>query len=109
EMAGPVSGRRISRRTVRNIIIVVVVVTGLLAAFFTVSHFLNVRAEKTKETALAELQASANLIAEKISGPLSEVISHLNRMSASQEIVSLFVAADQEALKTQAEALGKSI
>jgi phosphomannomutase/phosphoglucomutase len=108
-MAGPVSGRRISRRTVRNIIIFAAIAVVLLIAFFAVNHFSNLRAEKAKQDALTKMETAANQIADNVADQLSAVISQLNKLSDSQELISLFTAGDEDALGKQAKVLEKNI
>jgi len=108
-MAGPVSGRRISRRTLRNIIMVAVIAIALLTALFVINHFSNLRAEKTKQESQSALETTANQLATTIAEPLNRVVSQLNKLSGSQELIELFTAADTEALNKHAEMLGDDI
>jgi phosphomannomutase/phosphoglucomutase len=108
-MAGPVSGRRISRRTLRNIIIVAAIVAALLAAIFAANRFSNLRAEKAEQEAHTALQASAGRIAGKVAGSLEQTINQLNELTGSQELTDLFVAGNPEAIDRRAELLTKEI
>ena len=108
-MAGPVSGRRISRRTVRNITIFAFIAVILFIAFFAVNHFSNLRAEKAKQVTLSALETNANQLAEAVAEPQRRIVDQLNKLSGSQELIDLFTTADTEALNKQAELLGNDI
>lgn len=108
-MAGPVSGRRIKRRTLRNITIVAVIAIVVLAILVAAYHFSILRAEKTKQENLAGLETTVNHMGEVISRPLNQVSGQVDKLSEEHDLASLFIAADMNALSSQAEALKEKI
>jgi len=108
-MAGPVSGRRIKRRTLRNVTIVAVVTIVVLAMLVVAYHFSALRSEKAKQDNLAELETTANHIGEVVSQPLNQIAGQLDKILKEHDFASLFIAADMNALSGKAEALKEII
>ena len=108
-MAGPVSGRRIKRRTLRNITIVAVIAIVVLVILAAVYHFSILRTEKAKQANLAGLETTVSHLGEVISQPLNQVFVLVDKLIKEQDLASQFIASDLNALNSQAEILKEKI
>ena len=71
-MAGPVSGRRIKRRTLRNITIVAAIAIIVLAILVAAYHFSVLRTEKAKQENMAGLETTGKHIGEAGGPPFNK-------------------------------------
>ena len=108
-MAGPVSGRRIKRRTIRNITIVAAITIVVLAFLAVIYHLSVLRTEKTKQVNLAEFETTINQMSEVVSRPLKQIAGKVDNLINEHDLAGLFKAADMNALSSHAEALKEKI
>jgi phosphomannomutase / phosphoglucomutase len=108
-MEGPVSGRRIKRRTVRNIIIFTVAVTLLVTLITGVIYVSDKLAQHGMEKDQAGYEQIANRIAGEITKSLRTVSDQLDQISSSAALLEQFTDPDEGALAGEAETIAASI
>jgi phosphomannomutase/phosphoglucomutase len=108
-MAGPVSGRRIKRRTIRNITIVAAITIVVLAILAAIYHLSVLRTEKTKQVNLAEFETTINQMTEIVARPLKQIAVKVDNLINEHDLAGLFTAADMNALSSHAEILKEKI
>jgi len=108
-MAGPVSGRRIKRRTLRNITIVAAIAIIVLAILVAAYHFSVLRTEKAKQENMAGLETAVNHMGEAVARPLNQIYGQVDELLKEHDLASLFIAVDMNALNTLAEILKEKI
>ncbi len=104
-MQGPVSGRRIKRRTVRTIILVVTVLALALAAIAGGVYFSEKYARQAQQEEEARNVSQVSNLAAKISEPITQIDTTLESLIKSQALADLFSAADTAAINAKADEL----
>ena len=104
-MEGPVSGRRIKRRTVRNIFVVIVAVFVIISVVAGVMYVSGRIMEKSREQETANLEHTAQQIANEISRPLHSILEQSQQIADSAALADLLENADATRLTTEAEVI----
>ncbi|HKK16028.1 MAG TPA: hypothetical protein VJ981_04930, partial [Gammaproteobacteria bacterium] len=108
-MQGPVSGRRISRRMVRTIIIIGCSLLLIAAAVVGGMMFMNKLAENRQQEKQADLESVTGDVAAGIAQAVSSRIKQAQKLAASPELIEQFRTADKAALDNYAEGLADKI
>ena len=108
-MEGPVSGRRIKRRTVRNIIVVIVAVCVIVSVIAGIMYVSGMVAEKSREKESVELERAANRIAKEILQPMHGISEQLQQITASPALTELLENGDESSLATEADSIAAKI
>ena len=108
-MEGPVSGRRIKRRTIRNIIVVIVAVLVLASVVAGTMYVSGRIAEKSRQKETVNLERTASRIANEISQPLHSIFEQARQIADSAALAELLENADETLLATEAEAITTGI
>jgi len=106
---GPVSGRKVKRKTVRQIVFAAIVIGIVIAIVKGTSVYFQYRAEKAEKDQLQKLQTIAQQVASKVSISLKEANSEVNKLAQSQDVYDLVIDSDKEALKIRADELVSTI
>src|SRR3989304_6636969 len=102
-IAGPVSGRRIKRRTLRNITIVAAIAIIVLAILVAAYHFSVLRTEKAKQENMAGLETAVNHMGEAVARPLNQIYGQVDELLKEHDLASLFIAVDMNAVNKLGE------
>ena len=81
---GPVSGRRIKRRTIQYAVIGIVIVILAVVAVFGSNFYFEKAHEKAKKNQAAELKKVADTIASEIADALTPSIEQLEKLDQKQ-------------------------
>ena len=108
-MQGPVSGRRIKRRTIRSIIIISVIIIGLVTLVAGVSYVSSQIVKKKQQEEKARIEATGEQLAISIADPVLETSKQLDKLIKDQKLVDLLNAKDTESLKSEANTWVKQI
>jgi len=106
---GPVSGRRIKRRTIRTIVIAVIALVVFLAVVQGVIYLTRTTVEMTREADKAAIEADAKKIADKIAAPLDVIAGQLGNLAQQEKLITLFAAGDKTALEAETKTLTEGI
>lgn len=108
-MQGPVSGRRISRRMLRTIIIVVCVLAVAIVALIGVTKFMDKRAQEKQKEEQARIEKVATDAASSVAAPVAELLTQVRQVAGSPELIERFNSADAASLQDYANALADKI
>ncbi len=106
---GPVSGRRIKRRTIRTIAITVSALLVLFAVIKGVIYVTHTTVEKTRQADQSALEADAKKVADKIAASLTVVAGQLDKLAQQENLIALYAAGDRNALEAEAMTLAEGI
>jgi len=102
---GPVSGRRIKRRTVRNLVLLFIGLLVLLVAWQGASYFMSKMQEQAREKQQAALEAEAGDLAKSISESFATPREQLADIAKREDVSSLFAGGDKSGLADLADKL----
>lgn len=102
---GPVSGRRIKRRTVRNLVLLFIGLIVLLAAWQGASYFMSKMQEQAREQRQATMEAEAGDLARSVSESLATARDQLVAIAGRDDVLSLFAEGDKSGLAELADKL----
>ncbi len=96
---GPVTGRRIKRRTVRTIVLGLTAFILVLAVIFGMSSFLKSSAEKSRLDAEARLKSITSNLISQISPGITSIQKQLAEIAQQDSVIAAFEQADADKLK----------
>ena len=108
-MEGPVSGRRIKRRVVRNIIVGLVAVVAVVSVIAGIMYASGRISEKHSKQETARLEQTANRIAKDIQQPLHGISKQVGQITASPELKNLLQSGDEASLAAEADSIAAQI
>ena len=101
-MEGPVSGRKIKRRTIRTIIVVAVLIISLVAIAGGAIYMMNQLATKKQQEEKVRVESISEQLAKDVSAPVNNVAKKIDELVTDQKLVDLLIAKDTESLKSEA-------
>ena len=101
---GPVSGRRIKRRTVHYAVIGIVVIVLIVVAIIGASSFYKKDTAQAKQNQLAEIKDVADTIASEVADLFSPTIEQLENLDPKQ-LIDIFAEDDKAVMETEADSL----
>lgn len=108
-MQGPVSGRRVSRRMMRTIILAAGIVVAIIVAVVAGNIFMDRLAQARQDKERQEIEAIADDVAAAASRPVTELVNQVRRLAASPDLAEQLVSADDTARDRYAGGLAAKI
>ena len=102
-VAGPVTGRKYKRSTVRNAAIIGGVVAVLLVIVFGGTFTAQNISEKAEQKTQNIQQEASTRAAEAVADPIASIQKQLDAMAQDEAVLALFAEADSEVLESEGE------